>query len=167
MTETPFVPTARGIAWFVLERVDRDRAFAEIVLHGALAESQLDRRDKALATELSYGCLRLRGRVDAALGQCLDRPLRRIESEVRNLLRLGAYQLICMDGIPDAAVVHETVLLARKLGFERATGFTTRCCARSPGCATSAGSPGPTPPRIRSGTSSRSARCRAGSPSGW
>jgi 16S rRNA (cytosine967-C5)-methyltransferase len=124
VTETPFVPSARGVAWFVLERVDRDRAFAEIVLHGALPESQLDRRDRALATELSYGCLRLRGRVDAALGQCLDRPLRRIESEVRNLLRLGAYQLLCMDGIPDAAVVHETVLLARKLGFERATGFT-------------------------------------------
>jgi 16S rRNA (cytosine967-C5)-methyltransferase len=124
MTETPFVPTARGIAWFVLERVDRDRAFAEIVLHAALPGAQLERRDRALATELSYGCLRLRGRVDAALGQCLDRPLRRIESEVRNLLRLGAYQLICIDGIPDAAVVHETVLLARQLGFERATGFT-------------------------------------------
>jgi len=124
VTETPFVPTARGIAWFVLERVDRDRAFAEIVLHAALPEAQLERRDRALATELSYGTLRLRGRVDAALGQCLDRPLRRIESEVRNLLRLGAYQLLCMDGIPDAAVVHETVLLARKLGFERATGFT-------------------------------------------
>lgn len=124
MTETPFVPTARGVAWFVLERVERDRAFAEIVLHGAFPEAQLERRDRALATELSYGTLRLRGRVDAALQQSLDRPLRRIESEVRNLLRLGAYQLICMNGIPDAAVVHETVLLARKLGFERATGFT-------------------------------------------
>jgi 16S rRNA (cytosine967-C5)-methyltransferase len=124
MSEIPFVPSARGVAWFVLERVDRDRAFAEIVLHGALPESQLDRRDRALATELSYGCLRLRGRMDAALAQCLDRPLRRIESEIRNLLRLGAYQLLCMDSIPDAAVVHETVLLARKLGFERATGFT-------------------------------------------
>ena len=41
MTEIPFVPTARGIAWFVLERVERDRAFAEIVLHGALPEAQL------------------------------------------------------------------------------------------------------------------------------
>jgi len=124
MSEIPFVPTARGIAWFVLERVDRDRAFAEIVLHGALPEAQLERRDRALSTELSYGALRMRGRLDAALGQGLDRPLRRIESEVRNLLRLGAYQLLCMNGIPDAAVVHETVLLARKLGFERATGFT-------------------------------------------
>lgn len=124
MTETPFVPTARGIAWFVLERVDRDRAFAEIVLHAALPEAKLEIRDRALATELSYGTLRLRGRVDAALGQALDRPLRRVESEVRNLLRLGAYQLLCLDSIPDAAVVHETVLLARKIGFERATGFT-------------------------------------------
>lgn len=123
MSELALVPSARGVAWLVLERVERDRAFAEIVLHGALEEARLEKRDRALATELAYGALRMRGRLDAALAQGLDRPMRRIESEVRNLLRLGAYQLLCLSGIPDPAVVHEAVTLARKIGRERATGF--------------------------------------------
>ena len=123
MSDVVLVPTARGVAWLVLERVERDRAFAEIVLHGALIDAGLEKRDRALATELAYGALRMRGRLDAALAQGLDRPMRRIETEIRNLLRLGAYQLLCMNGIPDPAVVHETVTLARKIGRERATGF--------------------------------------------
>jgi 16S rRNA (cytosine967-C5)-methyltransferase len=117
------VPTARGVAWHVLERVERDRAYADVCLHAALGTAQLDRRDRGFATELSYGALRLRGRLDAALAQTLDRPLLRLESQLRNLLRLGAYQLLCMTNIPDPAVVDETVTLARKLGLERATGF--------------------------------------------
>ena len=66
--------TARGVAWHVLERVERDRAFAELALHAALRDSDLERRDRALATELCYGTLRLRGRLDAALAQSLNRP---------------------------------------------------------------------------------------------
>src|SRR5262249_21529547 len=73
--------------------------------------------------ELAYGTLRLRGRLDAALAQSLDRPFARLEPVVRNLLRLGAYQLLCMPNIPDPPVVDETLTLARKGGVERATGF--------------------------------------------
>ncbi|HTO05961.1 MAG TPA: transcription antitermination factor NusB, partial [Myxococcota bacterium] len=80
-------------------------------------------RDRGFATELAYGTLRLRGRLDAALAQSLDRPFQRLEPVVRNLLRLGAYQLLCLPNVPDAAVVDETVSLARKVGVERATGF--------------------------------------------
>jgi 16S rRNA (cytosine967-C5)-methyltransferase len=118
------VPSARGVAWHVLERVERDGAFADLALHAALSTARLERRDRGFATELAYGTLRLRGRIDAALGQGLDRPLRRVEPALLNLLRLGAYQLLCMSGVPDPAVVDEAVSLARKLGLERATGFT-------------------------------------------
>ncbi|HXX49316.1 MAG TPA: 16S rRNA (cytosine(967)-C(5))-methyltransferase RsmB [Myxococcota bacterium] len=124
MSAIDLVPTARGVAWHVLERVERDRAFADLVLHAALATARLERRDRAFATELAYGTLRLRGRLDAALGQGLDRPLRRVEPALLNLLRLGAYQLLCLSGVPDPAVVDESVSLARKVGLERATGFT-------------------------------------------
>ncbi len=97
--------TARGVAWYVLERVDRDGAFAELVLHAALRDSDLERRDRALATELCYGTLRLRGRVDAALGQTLNRPLQRIEPRLKSLLRLGAYQILELEGLRNAAIV--------------------------------------------------------------
>ncbi|MFI5316707.1 MAG: 16S rRNA (cytosine(967)-C(5))-methyltransferase RsmB [Myxococcota bacterium] len=123
MSAGEVIPSARGVAFHVLERVERDRAFADLALHAALGTAQLERRDRGFATELAYGSLRLRGRLDAALGQGLDRPLHRVEPALRNLLRLGAYQLLCMSTIPDAAVVDESVKLARKLGHERATGF--------------------------------------------
>ena len=123
MSAVELVPSARGVAWHVLERVERDRAYADLALHAALGTARLERRDRAFATELSYGTLRLRGRLDAALGQSLDRPLRRVEPALLNLLRLGAYQLLCMTGVPDPAVVDESVTLARKVGLERATGF--------------------------------------------
>ena len=123
MSANELIPSARGVAFHVLERVERDRAFADLALHAALGTARLERRDRGFATELAYGSLRLRGRLDAALGQGLDRPLNRVEPALRNLLRLGAYQLLCMSSIPDAAVVDESVTLARKLGLERATGF--------------------------------------------
>ncbi len=123
MSVSDLVPTARGVAFHVLERVERDRAFADLALNAALGVAKLERRDRAFATELAYGTLRLRGRLDAALEQSLDRPLHRVEPALRNLLRLGAYQLLCLSSVPDPAVVDESVKLARKLGLERATGF--------------------------------------------
>jgi 16S rRNA (cytosine967-C5)-methyltransferase len=123
MSVNEIIPSARGVAFHVLERVERDRAFADWVLHAAPATTPLPPRDRGFATELSYGTLRLRGRLDHALTQGLDRPFHRVEPAMRNLLRLGAYQLLCMPSIPDAAVVDESVTLARKLGLERATGF--------------------------------------------
>jgi 16S rRNA (cytosine967-C5)-methyltransferase len=115
--------TARGIAWRILLRVDRDRAYADLALHEALRTSELERRDRALATEITYGALRLRGRLDHALEQVLDQGLDRTELGVRNLLRLGAYQILCLDNIRDAAAVDETVKLARAVGLGRASGF--------------------------------------------
>ena len=115
--------TARGVAWHVLERVERDRAFAELALHAALRDSDLDRRDRALATELCYGTLRLRGRLDAALAQALNRPLNRVEPSIWSLLRLGAYQILELDGVRNAAVVDESVKLAKSRGLDRAAGF--------------------------------------------
>ena len=123
MSSSELIPSARGVAFHVLERVERDRAFADLALHAALETARLERRDRGFATELAYGTLRLRGRLDTALGQSLDRPFGRVEPAVRNLLRLGAYQLLCLPNIPDAAVVDESVSLARKVGLERATGF--------------------------------------------
>jgi len=104
-------------------RVERDRAFADLVLHAALRDSGLERRERAFATELAYGCLRLRGRIDAVLGQCLDRDLASSQSGVRNLLRLGAYQILFLSRVRNAAAVSETVELARAKGMEYAAGF--------------------------------------------
>jgi len=107
----------------ILLRVE-EGAFADLTLDAFLSDRPtLDPRDRALATELVYGSLRLRGRLDFALCRFCRKPLAKVEPRVLALLRLGAYQLLILDRIPDRAAVHETVALARREGLERATGF--------------------------------------------
>jgi 16S rRNA (cytosine967-C5)-methyltransferase len=65
-------------------------------------------RDRGLAQDLAYGCLRLRGRLDTELAVLTDRPLDRIDANVLDWLRLGLYQLREMR-VPDHAAVAETV----------------------------------------------------------
>jgi 16S rRNA (cytosine967-C5)-methyltransferase len=114
---------ARDIAWRVLNRVELDRAWADLTLHALLRKRDLPRRERAFATELAYGALRTRGRLDCALRQVLDRELDDLEPGVRNLLRLGTYQLLELKGHRDATAVDETVKLARAAGLARASGF--------------------------------------------
>ncbi|WP_240644022.1 RsmB/NOP family class I SAM-dependent RNA methyltransferase [Antribacter gilvus] len=103
---------ARTAAFDVLRAVDGSDAYANLVLPPMLRERRLHGRDAGFATELAYGTLRLRGRYDAILTRCVDRPLDRLDPEVLDLLRLGAHQLLGMR-VPQHAAVSETVGLAR------------------------------------------------------
>jgi 16S rRNA (cytosine967-C5)-methyltransferase len=113
---------SRRIAYDVLLRV-ADGAYSDMALDAALNHSTLEQRDKRLVTELVYGVLRLRGRIDFALTQFCDRPLTRLQAEVLWLLRLGAYQLLELDRVPDHAAVNSTIELAKELQQDSATGF--------------------------------------------
>ena len=121
---------ARLLAVRVLERVERLRSYADLALHSALASSSLSAPDRALATELVYGTLRWRGRIDFLLGQLLDQPLDKLEPRVASTLRLGAYQLVFTDRIPATAAVDQAVRCARASGAERATGLVNAVLRR-------------------------------------
>ncbi|MCK5826309.1 MAG: 16S rRNA (cytosine(967)-C(5))-methyltransferase RsmB [Desulfuromusa sp.] len=121
MTSRP-TDSPRRAAYEILQRVD-EGAFADAVLDSVLDRSRLDLRDRRLVTELVYGILRLRGRVDFALTQFCNQPLQRLQPEVLRLLRLGAYQLLELDRVPAHAAVNSTVELARELQLEGAVGF--------------------------------------------
>lgn len=113
----------RRLAFDILERV-QGGGYADRTLDAALQRyPQLDPRDRGLCTELVYGVLRQQGRLDYALGRFSKQPLNKLENRVLLLLRLGAYQLLCLDRVPDSAAVDTTVKLTRQLKLERATGF--------------------------------------------
>jgi 16S rRNA (cytosine967-C5)-methyltransferase len=112
----------RQIAFEVLRRVDQG-AYADLTLDARLNRGGMAQRDRALATELVYGVLRQRGRLDFALSRFCQRPLTQLEADLLAILRLGAYQLLCLDRVPARAAVHESVELARRIGLERLTGF--------------------------------------------
>jgi len=113
----------RRIALEILRRVETTDAYANLLLDARLRRADLSPADRALATELTYGVLRLRGRLDWMLQAVLDRPLAALEPVVRLLLRLGAYQLRCLTRVPAFAAVDEAVRLARSLGAARSAGY--------------------------------------------
>jgi 16S rRNA (cytosine967-C5)-methyltransferase len=107
----------RSIAFEVLTAVDEDEAFADRALDGRLQRSEgLEDRDRRLATELVYGTLRRRGTLDRSLQPSLRKPLERLDPEVLRTLRLGAYQILFLDRVPDHAAVNESVNLAKRFG---------------------------------------------------
>lgn len=108
------VNPARACAFETLRRVSQEDAYANLVLPKLAVKYRLERRDAAFATELAYGTLRLRGRYDAILARCIDRPLEEIDAEVLDVLRLGAHQLLGMR-VDAYAAVDESVDLARNL----------------------------------------------------
>ncbi|MCL1800181.1 MAG: rRNA small subunit methyltransferase B [Promicromonosporaceae bacterium] len=103
---------ARQLAFEVLREVSESDAYANLVLPPRLKHRKITGRDAAFATELTYGTLRMQGRYDAILANCVDRPLKKLDQGVLLALRLGAHQLLGMR-VPPHAAVSETVALAR------------------------------------------------------
>ncbi|GAB4085509.1 transcription antitermination factor NusB [Myceligenerans cantabricum] len=103
---------ARTAAFDVLREVEESDAYANLVLPPLLADRRIRGRDAGFATELTYGTLRMRGRYDAVLAECVDRSLDELDAGVLDVLRLGAHQLLGMR-VPAHAAVSETVALAR------------------------------------------------------
>ena len=105
---------ARAIAAQLLDRIEGDGAFANLVL----ASAELPKRDAGLITELVYGATRMRRALDHLIDGFVSDPP---DLTTRNLLRIGAYQLHMME-IPDYAAVSETVEAAprRQRGFVNA-----------------------------------------------
>ena len=120
----------RLLALRVLERVQRAGAYADLLLHSQLSRSDLAAPDRAFATDLVYGTLRWRGRIDFCLQHVLDRDLDKLEPLVATALRLGAYQLLFSDRVPATAAVDESVRCVRAAGVERATGLVNAVLRR-------------------------------------
>ena len=122
------VSPARAVAFSVLRRVFEDGAYADRVLRGA--SEPLDDRDRALARRLAFGTVQRTRTLDHAIEALGRRPVRKLDPPVVAALRLGAYQLAFMDGVPRYAAVNESVELVRRAGLARAVSFTTAVMRR-------------------------------------
>ncbi len=106
---------AREVARRVLRRVRRDQAYANLTLSGELERAKLDQRERGLATELVYGVLRHRRRLDHCIARQSDIPLSKVEDDLLDAIRVAAYQILLLERIPAHAAVNDAVE-AVKLG---------------------------------------------------
>ena len=110
----------RRTAFQIREQVERgrrlDRALDSCV-------RGVEPRERAFAHELAYGVTRLRGRLDHLLSPHVHRDLDTLDSDLREILRLAAYQMLYMHSVPDYAAVSESVEHARSLVGKGAAGL--------------------------------------------
>ena len=122
------VAPARRAAYMVVRRVFEDEAWADRTLRAVTGD--LDERDRALAQRLAYGTVQRARTLDHAVEALARRPVSRIDPPVLAALRLGAYQLGYLDGVPRYAAVNESVELVRAAGSHRAVAFANAVLRR-------------------------------------
>lgn len=112
----------RTLAAKALLRVN-EGGFSNIVLDALLSGAQLEHRDRAFVSALFYGVLERRITLDKIIKKYSTKSLESLEPAVLECLRIGFYQLIYMNSVPDMAAANETVEAVKQLGFGKASGF--------------------------------------------
>jgi 16S rRNA (cytosine967-C5)-methyltransferase len=116
------IAPARTAAFTALRDVNAGRADLPAALASVRPALQ-DERDRALATDLVTGTLRWQRELDYLIEHFAKRPLSRLDFEVVQILRLGAYQLLHLDRVPAAAAVNDAVAMTRRARKTSAAGL--------------------------------------------
>lgn len=115
--------TARQLALKVLYEVEKNGAYPGMELKKQLANSELSSADRGFATELVYGVIKNRTRLDFIISKYSKQKLKKISDWIINILRMGVYQIFFLDKIPLSAAVNESVKLAKRYGHQASSGF--------------------------------------------
>jgi 16S rRNA (cytosine967-C5)-methyltransferase len=123
------VSPARAAAFDILLRVEQEDAYASELLHSS-RHAKLSPADHRLATELAMGVLRWRSLLDREIAHYSSQKTEKLDPEVRIALRLAAYQLLFLGGIPERAAVHESVELVKRARKRSAASFANALLRR-------------------------------------
>ncbi len=113
----------RETALAVLTACRRLEAWSDGALKAACRRDGLDRREAAFAARLTYGVLQNAALLDFYLGAYCAQPVEKLEPFVRDVLRLGACQILLMDRVPDSAAVSQAVEMVKSHRRQRAAGL--------------------------------------------
>lgn len=126
--------TPREICLKLLVSTEKNAAYSNIVLDKTLSKYNLLKDvDRRFITALYYGVIERKITLDAVIAKYSSRPCDKLSETVRNILRMGIYQLLYMDSVPDNAAVNESVLLTKENKNPAVSGFVNavlRCFIR-------------------------------------
>jgi len=105
----------RQAACETLLRIRKEGGFADRLIDIELSNGALSGPDRGLYAELVFGVLRRQGTLDHILAQLLEKPMVELDPQALVILRIGLYQLTCLDRIPESAAVNESVNLAKEI----------------------------------------------------
>ncbi len=126
---------AREAAVKILNEVHEKGAYANVALVQELRRTGLQDMDRRFVTELVYGAVKAGDTLDWMLRRYVNRPIAKIPPMVRDILRLGLYQLFFMDKVPASAACNESVELTKRYGHAGTVKFVNavlRTAVREP-----------------------------------
>ncbi len=115
--------SARRSALRVLDACRKNGAWADAALSAELRRENLDAADAALASRIVYGVLQNRMLLDHYIGAYCTQRIDHLQQPLPDILRIGAYQMLFLDKIPDSAAVSESVELAKAAKRGAAAGL--------------------------------------------
>lgn len=116
--------TPREICLKLLVSTEKNASYSNIALDNTLSKyDKLKDVDRRFISALYYGVIERKITLDEIIKKYSQRPLEKLSDAVRQILRMGIYQLLYMDSVPDNAAVNESVILAKDNKREAVAGF--------------------------------------------
>lgn len=116
------VKSARFTVLALLDRMSGG-AYSNLLLSSAQDVAELSKRDRDFVSRLFYGVVERKLTLEYIISLYSNKPLQKLDRSVANILKMGLYQLLYMDAVPDNAAVNESVTLTKQCGKSSAAGF--------------------------------------------
>ncbi len=117
------IDQARETALKILYDINENKAYSNISVNKHLEAGELREIDRAFATELAYGTVKWLMEIDYVLDRFSSVKAKKMSPWIRNILRLGIYQLLHTDRIPPSAACNTSVDLAKRYGHQASSRF--------------------------------------------
>ncbi len=114
----------RECALLILSDIEEKGAYMNISLDEACKKQGFSGKDASFLSEIVRGVIRNREYLDHIISHYSKVKLKKISLKIKNILRMGLYQIFFMDKVPASAAVNESVTLARRYGHSASAGFT-------------------------------------------
>ncbi|GAB3067670.1 16S rRNA (cytosine(967)-C(5))-methyltransferase RsmB [Virgibacillus ainsalahensis] len=106
----------------LLIRIDKDKGFSHLLIDHELRSGKINPKDEGLLTEVVYGTIQQKFTLDYYLDDFVDSK-KKLDQWVKMLLRMSVYQMVYLDKIPDHAIIHEAVEIAKQRGHKGISSF--------------------------------------------
>ncbi len=119
------IDKTREIALKTLYKIDQEQAYSNIELNEQIKQNRknINEKDIGLISEIVYGVTTWKLTLDEIIKKHSKIKLKKISPWIKNILRMGMYQIIFLDKIPKSAAVNESVNLAKRYGHASSSNF--------------------------------------------
>jgi 16S rRNA (cytosine967-C5)-methyltransferase len=101
----------------LLLRIEQDSGYSHLLINHEIKSKNISPKDEGLLTEIVYGTIQRKMTLDYYINHYINQK-KKVEPWVMMLLRMSTYQMVYLDKVPDHAIIHEAVEIAKQRGHK-------------------------------------------------